>query len=154
ATIGNSQNPEAMEKAADNFAAKFPDSDVRLLLYRAARNAYQAAGNSQKTLDVGMKVLALDKDDPEALIGVAEVLEEQTAPTDPDKDKRMQRAIESAQHALETIDTDLPIPAGTPQEKVDSYKKTLRSAAFAVIGTAHYKQAHYPEAETNLLKAI
>src|ERR1041385_3927507 len=82
AAIANSQNPEAMEKAADDFSSKFPDSDVRVLLYRAARNGYQTAGNSQKTLDVGMKVLALDKDDPEALIGVAEVLEEQTSPTD------------------------------------------------------------------------
>lgn len=154
AAIANTQNAEAMEKAADDFAAKFPESDVRVLLYRAARNAYQAAGNSQKILDLGTKVLSLDKDDPEALIGVAEVLEEQTTPTDPDKDKRLQRAIDSAQHATETIDTDLPVPAGTPPERVEAYKKTLRSAALAAVGTAYYKQAKYSEAETNLRKAV
>src|SRR5205823_1038672 len=71
AAIANAQNAQAMEKAADDFAAKFPDSAVRVLLYRSAMNAYQNAGNAQKLMDVGLKVLDLDKDDPEALISVA-----------------------------------------------------------------------------------
>src|SRR5690348_6086951 len=63
AAIANAHNPEAMERAADDFAAKFPDSAVRVLLYRSAMNAYQTAGNAQKMMDVGLKVLNLDKDD-------------------------------------------------------------------------------------------
>jgi len=39
AAVGNAQNPPAMEKAADDFAAKFPTSDLRVLLYRAACTA-------------------------------------------------------------------------------------------------------------------
>jgi tetratricopeptide (TPR) repeat protein len=154
AAIANAQNAEAMEKAADEFAAKFPDSAVRVLLYRSAMNAYQNAGNAQKLMDVGLKVLNLDKDDPEALISVAEVLQEQTSPTDLDKDKRAKRAIDYAQHALETIDTDLAVPSGTPNERVEAYKKTLRSSAFAIVGTLQYKQEQYADAESNLRKAI
>ena len=154
AAIANEKNPEAMEKSADDFAAKFPDSAVRVLLYRMAMNAYQTAGNASKMMDVGLKVLNLDKDDPEALIGVAEVLEEQTAATDLDKDNRAKRAIEYAQHALETIETDLAVPAGTPPEKVEAYKRGLRSTAYAIVGTVQYKQQNYADSEGNLRKAI
>src|SRR5215467_3048751 len=154
AAIANEKNPDAMEKAADDFAAKFPDSAVRVLLYRMAMNGFQTAGNAQKMMDVGLKVLNLDKDDPEALIGVAEVLEEQTGATDLDKDSRAKRAIDYAQHALETIDTDLAVPAGTPPEKVESYKKGLRSTAYAIVGTVQYKQQKYADSEGNLRKAI
>src|SRR5438874_13117989 len=154
AAIANAQNSAAMEKAADDFAAKFPDSAVLVLLYRSAMNAYQNAGNAQKLMDVGLKVLDLDKDDPEALISVAEVLQEQTSPTDLDKDKRAKRAIDYAQHALETIDTDLAVPSGAPNDRVEAYKKTLRSSAFAIVGTLQYKQEQYADAESNLRQAI
>src|SRR5437899_2407121 len=53
AAIANASNAPAMEKAADDFAAKFPDSNVRVLLYRAAMSSYQSTGNSQKMMDVG-----------------------------------------------------------------------------------------------------
>jgi tetratricopeptide (TPR) repeat protein len=154
AAIANANNPEAMEKAADDFAAKFPDSELRVLLLRAAMNSYQSAGNSLKMMDIGMKVLAIDKDDPEALIGVAEVLEEHTSPTDLDKEQRYEQAIGYAQHALDTVDSDLAVPAGTPAEKVEGYKKYLRSTALVIIGTVQYKREQYADAEANLQKAI
>jgi tetratricopeptide (TPR) repeat protein len=154
AAVGNAQNPAAIEKAADDFAAKFPASDLRLLLYRAAMHSYQTATNSPKMLDMGMKVLALDKDDPEALIGVAEVLEEQTSPTDLDRDQRMNQAVGYSRHALETIDTDLAVPAGSQPERVEAYKKYLRATALTIVGTIQYKREQYPDAEANLRKAI
>jgi tetratricopeptide (TPR) repeat protein len=152
--VANAQNPDAMEKAAGDFAAKYPESELRVLLYRAAMNSYQTGGNSQKMMDMGLKVLGIDKDDPEALIGVAEVLEEHTSPTDLDKDQRANQAISYAQHALETIDTDLAVPAGSPPERVEAYKKYLRSTALVIVGTVQYKREQYPDAEVNLRKAI
>jgi tetratricopeptide (TPR) repeat protein len=154
AAVGNAQNPAAMEKAADDFAAKFPTSDLRVLLYRAAMHSHQTAANSPKMLEMGLKVLAIDKDDPEALIGVGEVLEEQTSPTDLDRDQRMNEAVTYAQHALETIETDLAVPAGSPPERVEAYKKYLRATALTIIGTIQYKREKYADAEGNLRKAI
>jgi len=133
--IANAQNPEAMAKAADDFAAKFPDSDLRVLLYRAAMNSYRAAGNSDKMMDMGLKVLSIDKDDPEALIVVAQVLQEHTSPTDLDRDQRESQALSFAQHSLETVETDLAVPAGSPPDKVEAYKRYLRSTALAIVGT-------------------
>lgn len=154
AAIGNAQNPEAMEKAADDFASKFPDSDLRVLLYRAAMHSYQTAGNSDKMMEMGLKVLGIDKDDPEALIGVAEVQEEHTSQTDLDRDQRMTQAITNAQHALDTIETDLAVPAGTPADRLDQYKKYLRGTALLIIGTIQYKRGQFADAETNLRKAV
>lgn len=154
AAVVNSTTPEAMEKAADDFAAKFPTSDVRVLLYRLSMSSYQTVGNLEKMKDMGMKVLAIDKDDPEALIGVAEVLEEFTSSTDLDRRQRGEQVLEYANHALKTIDTDLAVPSGTSPERVESYKKYLRSTALSIIGTIYYKQENYPEAEVQLRNAL
>jgi tetratricopeptide (TPR) repeat protein len=154
AAVANGQNPEAMEKAADDFAAKFPNSDVRVLLYRAAMSSYQNAGNPEKMMSMGLKVLAIDKDDPEALIGIAEILEERTGPTDLDRQQRSEQVVEYASHALKTLDTDLAVPAGTSSDRVDAYKKYLRSTALAIIGTIYYKQEHFAEAEIKLRDAM
>jgi tetratricopeptide (TPR) repeat protein len=154
AAAANGQNADAMEKAADDFAARFPESEVRVLLYRTAMSSYQNAGNPQKMMDMGLKVLAIDKDDPEALIGIAEVLEERTGPTDLDRQQRSEQVVDYATHALKTLDTDLVVPAGLSPDRVDAYKKYLRSTALAIVGTIYYKQEHYPEAEAKLRSAI
>jgi tetratricopeptide (TPR) repeat protein len=153
AVLAKSQ-ADAMEKGADDFAAKFPDSDLRVLLYRAVMHNYTSAGNSEKILETGLKVLSLDKDDPEALIGDAEVQGEHTSPTDLDRDQRMQQAIDNAQRALKTIDTDLVVPTGTAADKVDAYKRYLRSIAWAIVGSIQYKRERFPDAEISLRQSI
>ena len=154
AVMAKSQDGDAMEKAADDFSAKFPDSDLRILVYRAVMHNYTSGGNSEKILETGLKVLRLDKDDPEALIGVAEVQGEHTSPTDLDRNQRMQQAMDNAQHALKTIDTDLAVPGGTAADKVDGYKRYLRSTAWAIVGTIQYKREQFPDAETSLRQSI
>ena len=56
----------ALEKASDDFATKFPDSELRVLLYKNAMRLYQQANNAEKTDAMGRKVLSFDGDDPEA----------------------------------------------------------------------------------------
>jgi len=147
-------DPAALEKAANDFAAKFPDSELRIVLFKTATRAYQTANNADKTAEMGRKVLALDPDDPEALVMVANVLAERTRDTDIDKDQRMDEAMKMAQHATQTIDTDVAAPPGTPQDKLDAYKSLLRSNAYSIIGTLEFNQGKYPAAEADLRKSI
>jgi len=154
AAIANMGDAAAMQKAADDFATKFPDSELRVLLYRAAMNSAQNANNADLMMKMGEKVLALDADDPEALVGVSQVLAERTQDTDLDKDQRFDQATKLAQHALETIDTDITVPPGTPQEKVDGYKSYLRSTAYSIVGTLQYKREKFSDAEVSLRKSI
>lgn len=148
------QTPEEFEKASDEFAAKFPDSNLRIVLYRGVMQSYQQAENADKMMSAGLKVLALDKDDPEALIVVADVQEEHTTPMDLDRDERMDQVVANAQHALQTIDTDLAIPAGAAPERVEAYKNFLRATALALIGKIQYKRQQYADAEATLRKAL
>jgi tetratricopeptide (TPR) repeat protein len=144
----------ALEKAADDFATKFPDSELRVLLYKSAMRDYQNTNNAEKTEAMGRKVLSFDADDPEALVIVAEVIAEKTRDSDIDKDQRFAEATSMAEKATQTVDTDIQVPAGTPQEKIDGYKGLLRSQAYSIIGTIDFKKENYPAAEQNLQKSI
>src|SRR2546430_1746340 len=93
AAIANTNDPATVEKAADDFAAKFPDSELRTLLYEAAMQRYQRANNADKMMEMGRKVLKIDPDDPTALVGVAQVLAERTRDTDLDKEQRLDEAM-------------------------------------------------------------
>lgn len=117
AAMASRNDPSAMEKAADDFAIKFPSSELSPLLYRSVMHSYQSANNADKMLEMGRKVLKIDPDDPEALVGVSEVLAERTRDTDLDKDQRLDEAMKLAQRAVETVDTDVVVPAGTPRKR-------------------------------------
>jgi tetratricopeptide (TPR) repeat protein len=148
------QDPAALMKAADDFATKFPDSELRVILYKTAMRSFQQVNDGDNMIEAGRKVLKIDPDDPEALVGVAEVLAERTRDTDLDKDQRLDEAMKLAQRATETIDTDIAVPAGTPQDKIDAYKGFLRSTAYSIMGTIQYNRDKYPDAETFYRKSI
>jgi tetratricopeptide (TPR) repeat protein len=143
-----------MEKATDDFATKFPDSELRILLYRNVMHSYQTANKAEQMMEMGRKVLKIDPDDPEALVGVAQVLAERTRDTDLDKDQRLDEGMKLAQHAVETTDTDITVPPGTPQEKIDEYKGFLRSNAYYVLGTIQYTREKYSDAEGYFHKSL
>jgi tetratricopeptide (TPR) repeat protein len=147
-------DPVAMDKASDEFATKFPESELRILLYRAAMHSYQTVNNSDKMMEMGRKVLKIDGDDPEALVGVAQVLAERTRDTDLDKDQRLDEGMKLAQHAVETAETDITVPPGTPQDKIDAYKGFLRSTAYYILGTIQYTREKYADAEGYFHKSI
>ena len=146
-------DPAVEEKAADDFAAKFPDSELRTLLYSLAMNLYQQANNADKMMDMAKKVLTYDPDSPEALLGVAQVLAERTRDTDLDKDQKLAEAKKDAERALVTVETDIPT-AGIPQDRLDAYKGFIKSEAYAILGTLAFTAKNWPDAEGGLRKSI
>jgi tetratricopeptide (TPR) repeat protein len=143
----------ALEKAADDFAAKYPESELRPLLYRTAMQHYQMANNADKMLDMGKKVLAIDPDDPESLVGTSQVIAERTHDTDLDRDQRLAEAKKDAERALVTVETDIPT-SGYPPEQLTAYKNYLKSEAYAVLGKLSSDAKNWPEAESYLRKSI
>jgi tetratricopeptide (TPR) repeat protein len=146
-------DPAAQEKAVGEFATKFPDSELRPLLYKSVMHEYQQANNADKMLEMAQKVLAFDADDPEALVSVAQVLAERTRETDLDKDQRLGEAKKDAQRALVTVDTDVP-SSGYPPEQLAAFKNFLRSEAYEILGTIDYNAKSWADAEGNLRKSI
>jgi hypothetical protein len=98
------------------------------------------------------KVLKSDPDDPEALVDVAQVLSERIRDSDVDKDQSLARAMQCAQHALETVDHD--IPPGLTAAQEDIFKALTRSNAYSVIGALQFNLGKFPEAEASFRKSI
>ena len=146
-------DPAQQEKAAADFAAKYPESELRSVLYKAAMHGYQSANNADKMMEMAQKVLSYDPDDPEALLGVSQVLAERTRDTDLDRDQRLDEARKDAERALQTVDTDLPT-SGYPPEQLKAYKDFLRSDAYAILGTLDFDKKDWGSAESNLRKSI
>jgi tetratricopeptide (TPR) repeat protein len=146
-------DPAEQEKAAADFAAKFPDSELRAVLYKLAMHTYQQANNADKMMEMAQKVLSYDPDDPEALLGVSQVLAERTRETDLDRDQRLDEAKKDSEKALATIDTDLPT-TGYPPEQLKAFKDFLRSDAYAILGTIDFDKKAWADAESDLRKSI
>jgi len=143
----------AQEKAANDFAVKFPDSELRVLLYKTVMHGYQQANNLDKMMEMSKKVLGYDADDPEALLIAAQVLAERTRDTDLDKADRLAEARKDAQRALVTVDTDIP-SAGYAPEQLTAYKGFIRSEAHEILGTLDYNAKAWGDAEANLKQSI
>src|ERR1035438_3087730 len=143
----------AQEKAANDFAAKFPDSELRPVVYKSVMHLYLQANNGDKVMEMAQKILGYDADDPEALVGIAQVLAERTRDTDLDRDQRLAEARKDAERTLTTVDTDIPT-SGYPPEQLLAYKGFLRSEAYAVLGKLSSDSKNWPDAETNLRKSI
>jgi tetratricopeptide (TPR) repeat protein len=145
-------DPAAQEKAANDFAVKFADSEIRILLYESAMHGYQQSNNAEKMLEMARKVLSYDADQPEALVRVAQGLSGLTHDTDLDRDQRLDEAKKDAQRALVTVDTDFPV--GQPQDKVDAWKAFMRSDAYYALGSIEFNAKDWASAETDLRKSI
>lgn len=143
----------AEEKAANDFAAKFPQSELQPLIFKNVMQKYQQANSGDKMVEMAKKVLSLDADDPEALVAVAQVEAEQTHDTDLDKEQKYAEAKKYAERALVTVDTDVPTTGYSP-EQIANYKSFIRSQAYFVLGTISFKANAYPDAELNLRKSI
>lgn len=152
AAMANANDPAAMEKSADDFAAKFPTSELRDILYRVAMRGYQNANAPEKMAETAQKLIKIDPNDPEALVDDAEVTVEHVHDTDLDKDQRFDDAAKEAQHALQTADTD--IPAGVQPEQETLFEGMVRSSAYSILGGIADKKEKYAEAEDYYRKAI
>ncbi len=129
-------NPDtaAAEKAADDFATKYNQSDLRGLLYSNIMRRYQQANDSDKTLEMARKVLTYEPNDPVALVMAATVLAERTREGDLDREERYDEAVKYAQKALETTKTDLMVPANATAQQIESAEKMLLSMAHSALG--------------------
>jgi tetratricopeptide (TPR) repeat protein len=148
-----SQTPDALEKAADAFAQKYPASELRGILYSRAMMMYQQQNNPEKLLEMARKVLTIDPNDPIANVFTATFLPERVRETDLDKDEKYAEATKAANIALANVD-NMVSNADAPPDKVEANKNLIRSMAYAALGTIALNQSDAAGAEQNLKKAI
>ncbi|HEY2498889.1 MAG TPA: tetratricopeptide repeat protein [Candidatus Angelobacter sp.] len=140
----------ASEKAADEFAAKYPGSELKAYLYSKAMHEYQNENNPAKMLSVGEKVLQLDPDNSIALVLTATVLADGLSETDTDKQAKIAQVKRNTAHALDTLDSAFTPPANASPEQVVAYKNTLKSMAHSALGIVALKTGDDATAESEL----
>ena len=140
----------AAEKAADEFAAKYPASELKGFLYSKAMHEYQNENNPAKMLSVGEKVLQLDPDNSIALVLTATVLSDSLSDSDADRQAKIARVKKNATRALETVDSAFVPPANATPEQVTAYKSTLQSMAHSALGIVALKTGDDATAENEL----
>jgi tetratricopeptide (TPR) repeat protein len=140
----------AAEKAADEFAAKYPASELKAFLYSKAMHEYQNENNPAKMLSVGEKVLQLDPDNSIALVLTATVLSDSLSDADTDRQAKIARVKKNATRALETVDSAFMPPANATPEQVTAYKSTLQSMDHSALGIVDLKTVDDATAEHEL----
>ena len=148
-----SQTPDALEKAADSFAQKYPASELRGILYSRAMMMYQRANEPEKLLEMARKVIVIDPNDPIANVFIATFLPERVRETDLDKDEKYAEANKAAETALANVDNIVTNPDAQPAQ-VEANKNLIRSMAYAAMGNVALNKNDAPTAEQDFKKAI
>jgi tetratricopeptide (TPR) repeat protein len=143
----------ALEKAADEFAAKYPASELKIFVYEKAMHEYQAENNEPKTLATAEKVLQLDPDNAIALVLTANVLSDLLSENDSDRDKKIAEIRKNGSHALQLMDANFSPVANATPEQVAAYKKTLQALAHLALGITALKVGDDAGAENELKAA-
>jgi len=146
-------DPAQLEVAAAEFVQKFPNSELKELLYVRAMNMYQQQNNSGKVIATGRKAIELNPTDPVPLVAVASALVMDTRENDLDRDARYAEAGKDAQSALDNVDTGLQVPPGVPPDRIAAAKANLRSIAYDSLGVIAMNKKDYAAAEQNFQKA-
>ena len=147
-------DPAQAETVANDFAAKFPDSELRSALYQRAMNMYAQAGNNEKVVDLGRKAIAADPINPVPLMEVASTLAETTRDTDLDREQRLAEAAKDAHAAIDNLETGLLVPANADPERVASAKRTILTNSYDTLAMVDMSRNDYSAAVGNLEKAI
>jgi tetratricopeptide (TPR) repeat protein len=139
----------ALEQAADDFAAKYPASELRSYLYSKAMREYENEDNAPKMLSTGRQVLVLDPDSIVALVLTAEVLADSLSDIDQDRAQKIAEIKRNARHALQLIDSGA-FPAEATPATTEMYKTTLPALARSALGIMELKSGDNEGAENDL----
>jgi tetratricopeptide (TPR) repeat protein len=133
------------ESAAIDFANRYPTSELRRYLYSSAMLQYQRENNPAKMLAMGERVLALDPDNPLALVLTATALADSLGDHDRDRDKKISTIKHNASRAIQAA--EVGYSGGTV------YKTTLQSMAYSALGITKLKTGDDAGAEKDLKTA-
>ena len=147
-------DPALLEAAADDFAAKYPTSELRASLYIRAMNLFAQSNDTDKVIITGRQAIAADPTNPIPLVQVASALAESTRDTDLDREERLAEAAKDAHAAIDNIDTGLLVPANADPARVEGAKHGILTMAYDTLGMVDMIRNDYASAERNLQKAI
>lgn len=136
----------ALDRAAGDFAQKYPKSELRLPLYLKALRQYQRENDSAGILSAGESALALDPNNPLALVLTSTVLADGLAGDDPDRARKIAAINDRTGRALRLLQA--APESSAPQESL--YRSTLQATAYSALGIMKLKTGDDAGAEKDL----
>ncbi len=135
-------DPTHQAQMVDDFAKKYPSSQLLSDVYFFGAYAYQSQGNVAKAVEYGEKSVAANGNNLRSLLLLSELLPQpqEMQGSDADKEQKLQEAESDANKALAQI-PDLKLPPNTPPDQVTNIKSTISSQAHASLGMVHLQRA-------------
>lgn len=143
----------ALEQAALTFAGKYPQSELRTRLFSRAMREYQRENNPDGVLNAGQEILAIDANDPLALVLTSTVMADSLGPDDADRDRKINAIKQNIGRFLQILNVRA-VPGSMAQGETSIYKSTLESMAYATLGLMGLKTGDYADAERDLKTAV
>jgi tetratricopeptide (TPR) repeat protein len=134
------------EAAAIDFSNRYPTSELRRYLYSSAMLQYQRENNPAKMLAMGERVLALDPENPLALVLTSTALADSLDDRGRDRDKKVSTIKHNASRAIQAAEAGY----GEASDGTAVYKMTLQSMAYSALGIMKLKTGDDAGAEKDL----
>src|SRR5258708_21542739 len=144
----------ALETAADDFSARYPESELRVYLYSHALHVYQREGNPARIVSAGEKVVACDPDNSIALALTATALADSIVDNDPAREQKVAQIKQDCSRALKTMDSSLVLVPGVTPEEIAAYKGSLGFMVHSALGIMELKTGNDSGAEKDLKAAL
>ncbi len=142
------------ELAAQQFAAKFPQSQLTSGLFMRLMFDNIQANNADKAIDMGRQVLKIEPTNPVAAIYTATLLAETARDTDIDAAQKFDEAAKDVNVGLQNVDTNLMVAGNLTQDQVEQNRTDLKARAYEALGLIAIKKKDYAGAEKNLRQSI
>jgi tetratricopeptide (TPR) repeat protein len=141
------------EQAAEDFLTKYPQSRYRPEVYAWQVQYFRSKGETDKMEATADKQLALFPNDPQTLAVVGSTLPRAMNANTPDPVKRLAKAEQYCQKALELLPT-IAKPEGMPDQTFQNAKDQTAAMAYSGLGTVNFRRGKYADAIPNFEKAV
>lgn len=142
------------EAAANDFATKFPTSNLRGAVYHLLMMKYSQQDNMAKTVEMGRKAVQADPDNPVVLALLASTVAEGAREADLDFDEKVAEVLKLGEKAVLSADTSITVPPSVTAEQLETFRAKIKSLAHGSMGKVMLQKEDYTGAEKHLREAI
>lgn len=144
---------EKKDKLGEDFIQKYPQSRYRVEVYGWLVRGYMSQGQVDKMEAAGDKELELAPNDAQTLALIGSVLPRAMSSSTPEPAKRLAKAEQYSQKALDLLPT-YPKPEGMTDEMFAAAKNQTMALAYAGLGTVAFRRGKFAEAIPNFDHAV
>jgi tetratricopeptide (TPR) repeat protein len=149
AAYSSAQNWAKVMEVANRFEQEFPTAEARrkATVYDRAMTAGQMAGNFQRIIEFGDKLLAIDPNYLNAQITLSSLIPEQLPQDEAAKNAALAKAFDLGNKAHNAVEAMFkgPKPAELTDAQWAEQKRVLEAQVHATLGTIHLIKAEYDD---------